>query len=237
MTSVSTKTTTSKSTAEHRSGVAVVLVDPLPVVRAGIAMLIEGSPDLRVLAQVGTAEDALAALEKAPSGCAVIVGLGLDGPQDSFWLIEAIRGRFPDSTIIASGNRSDAGTISHALFSGAGGFVDKNVAPDEFIGSIHDAVRGEMVLAGPPQEWVGAIAHRLEAGRSDDGQLTHREREVLSIAAEGLTARQIADRLGVRERTVTTHLSRIYSKLGVRTRIAALRATTTLGWASDDALG
>ena len=52
---------------------------------------------------------------------------------------------------------------------------------------------------------------------------------MLSVASEGLTSRQIADRLGVRERTVTTHLSRIYGKLGVRSRVAALRAAATAG--------
>lgn len=231
------RSTTSRSRGDRgrEARVAVLVVDALPVVRAGIALLIEGCPEFRLVSQAGNAEDALAALQKAPSDCVVIVGLGLEGPHDAFWLIEAICDRFPGCAVIASGARSDAVTISRALLSGAGGFVDKNVDPDEFLDSIHVAVRGEMVLAGPPQEWVGTIASRLEAGARGDGHLTDREREVLSIAAEGLTARQIAERLGVRERTVTTHLSRIYSKLGVRSRIAALRATTTVGWVSDDA--
>jgi DNA-binding CsgD family transcriptional regulator len=59
--------------------------------------------------------------------------------------------------------------------------------------------------------------------------LTERERQVLMVAAEGLTARQIADRLGVRERTVTTHLGRIYGKLGVGTRLGAVRAAASSG--------
>lgn len=59
--------------------------------------------------------------------------------------------------------------------------------------------------------------------------LTERELEVLSVAAEGLTARQIAERLGVRERTVTTHLARIYRKLGVRSRLAAIRVAAASG--------
>ena len=235
MATVSTSRSTASRSRGREARVAVLVVDALPVVRAGIALLIEGCPEFRLVSQAGNAEDALAALEKAPSDCVIIVGLGLEGPHDAFWLIEAICDRFPGCAVIASGARSDAVTISRALLSGAGGFVDKNVDPDEFLESIRVAVRGEMVLAGPPQEWVGTIANRLEAGPGGEGDLTDREREVLSIAAEGLTARQIAERLGVRERTVTTHLSRIYSKLGVRSRIAALRATTTIGWVADDA--
>ncbi|OFW78537.1 MAG: hypothetical protein A2Z48_03245 [Actinobacteria bacterium RBG_19FT_COMBO_70_19] len=86
-----------------------------------------------------------------------------------------------------------------------------------------------MVLVGPPPEWVGEIARGLERRTDVEVRLTEREREVLTVAAEGLTAREIGERLGVRERTVTTHLGRIYSKLGVGTRVAAIRVATVSG--------
>ena len=207
---------------------AVIVVDPLPVVRAGLSMLLASRPGFEVVAGVGTAADALAALEGVPTAC-VLVGLGLEGPNDAYWLTETIRDRFPNATVIALGSRSDTMTISRALLSGAGAFVDKTVEPDEFLDSMDLAVAGEMVLAGPPSEWVGAIAGALDQGDRPNGPLTFRERQVLSVASEGLTSREIADRLGVRERTVTTHLSRIYGKLGVRSRVAALRAATTAG--------
>jgi len=207
---------------------AVIVVDPLPVVRAGLSMLLASRPGLEIVAGVGTAADALAALEGVPTAC-VLVGLGLEGPNDAYWLTETIRDRYPNATVIALGSRSDTMTISRALLSGAGAFVDKTVEPDEFLDSMDLAVAGEMVLAGPPGEWVGAIAGALDQGDRPNGPLTFRERQVLSVASEGLTSREIADRLGVRERTVTTHLSRIYGKLGVRSRVAALRAATTAG--------
>jgi DNA-binding NarL/FixJ family response regulator len=195
---------------------AVIVVDPLPVVRAGLSMLLASRPGFEVVAAVGTAADALAALDGVPTAC-VLVGLGLEGPNDAYWLTETIRDRFPNATVIALGSRSDTMTI------------DKTVEPDEFLNSMDLAVAGEMVLAGPPSEWVGAIAGALDQGDRPNGPLTFRERQVLSVASEGLTSREIADRLGVRERTVTTHLSRIYGKLGVRSRVAALRAATTAG--------
>ena len=207
---------------------AVIVVDPLPVVRAGLSMLLGSRPVFEVVAGVGTAADALAALEGVPTAC-VLVGLGLEGPNDAYGLTETIRDRVPSATVIALGSRSDTRTISRALLSGAGAFVDKNVEPDEFLDSMDLAVAGEMVLAGPPSEWVGEIAGALDQGDRPNGPLTFRERQVLSVASEGLTSRQIADRLGVRERTVTTHLSRIYGKLGVRSRVAALRAAATAG--------
>lgn len=217
-----------------RDAIPVIVVDPLPVVRAGLALLIASEPGFGVNAEASDAEEALAVLLAAPAGSLVMVGLGMDGPRDAFWLIEAVRAQFPSSVVVAVGARSDAVTISRALFSGADGFVDKGVDPADFLGAIRSAISGHMVLAGPPSDWVGAIAGGLERDRSEDAWLTLRERQVLSVAAEGLTAREIAERLGVRERTVTTHLSRIYNKLGVRTRIAAIRTARAAGLVSSD---
>ena len=89
-----------------------------------------------------------------------------------------------------------------------------------------------MVLAGPASGAVGRIAEGIDRRRDVEVRLTDREREVLVVAAEGLTAREIATRLGVRERTVTTHLARIYGKLGVGSRLAAIRLATRSGLVS-----
>ncbi len=211
----------------------VIVVDPLPVVRAGLSLLIEHSPDMEVLAEAGTAEEALEAVRHMRrSRLVVLIGLGLDGERDSFWLIRSVRERFPRVAVLACGARAEPTAISRALFMGADGFVDKNADPVEFLQSLHRASAGEMVLAGPPAEWLGAIAEGIERRRMAEMALTHREREVLRVAAEGLTARQIATRLGVRERTVTTHLTRIYGKLGVGTRVAAIRAAAHAGLVS-----
>jgi DNA-binding NarL/FixJ family response regulator len=214
----------------------VVLVEPLPLVRAGMAKLIEASTGFFVLAEAGNAGDALRVLERVRhDGSITVVGLGLEGAHDAYWLIRALRERYPGQVVLACGARSDAMSISRALFCGADGFVDKNVEPRVFLGSLAEAAAGEIVLAGPPSEWVAEITGGLERRREAEDRLTHREREVLNVAAEGLTAKEIADRLGVRERTVTTHLSRIYGKLGVRTRVAAIRAATLSGLVTADA--
>jgi DNA-binding NarL/FixJ family response regulator len=219
---------TAASKALRRLG--VILVDPLPVVRAGIGLLIQDRPDLEVVAEAGTAEEALAAVARVRRGkVIVLVGMSLDGSHDSFWLIRTIREQFPAMTVLGCGARSDALVISRALFVGADGFVDKNIDPSEFLQALRRAAEGEMVLAGPPSEWVGAIAEGLDRRREGETRLTEREREVLNVAAEGLTAKEIAARLGVRERTVTTHLGRIYGKLGVGSRVAAIRAAADSG--------
>jgi DNA-binding NarL/FixJ family response regulator len=154
------------------------------------------------------------------------------GDQDAFWLIRTMRERFPSHAILGCGANADPTTISRVLFMGADGFVDKNIDPVEFLQSLRRAADREMVLAGPASISVGQIAEGIERRRDLDVRLTLREREVLSVAAEGLTAREIAARLGVRERTVTTHLARIYGKLGVGSRLAAIRLAARAGLVS-----
>jgi DNA-binding NarL/FixJ family response regulator len=211
----------------------VVVVDALPVVRAGLALLIEARDDMEVLAEVGEAHAAIEAMARLRrSHVLVLVGLGIQGQPDAAWLIRELRERFPAHAVLAMGANADSTAVSRALFVGADGFVDKNVEPAAFLQAIRRSADREMVLEGPSASDVGQIAGGIERRREIDVRLTEREREVLSIAAEGLTAREIADRLGVRERTVTTHLARIYGKLGVSSRLAAIRTATRSGLVS-----
>jgi DNA-binding NarL/FixJ family response regulator len=209
----------------------VVLVDPLPTVRAGLDLLISSQSDMKVVAVAGNADDALSALLhlEHTSNVLVVLGLGLQGEHDSYWLIRSIRERFPAIAIVGCGANSDKMVISRALFIGADGFVDKNAMPDEFLDALRRSARGEVVLVGPPANWLGAISEEIDRHRDNEQILTDRERQVLAVASEGLTARAIGERLGLQERTVTTHLGRIYSKLGVSTRVSAVSAATRAG--------
>jgi len=216
-----------------RRRLGVVLVDPLPVVRAGISLLIDDRPDMEVLAEAGTADDGIEAILRVRrTRVVVLVGLGLAGEHDAYWLIRTLRERFPSHAILGCGANADPAVISKALFVGADGFVDKNIDPVVFLQSLRRAADREMVLATPAGTAVGDIVEGIERRRDADVRLTEREREVLKVAAEGLTARQIGTRLGVRERTVTTHLARIYGKLGVGSRMAAIRQASRSGLVS-----
>jgi DNA-binding NarL/FixJ family response regulator len=222
--------------AGHRLG--VILVDPLPVVRAGVAMLIEDRPDMQVLAEVGTADGCLDVLRRVKrTTFVVLVGLGIGGEHDAPWLIRTIRERYPSATILACGANAEPSVVSRTLFVGADGYVDKDEDPVEFLQAIRAAARGEVVLPGDAAEWVAPIADGIERRQDLELRLTDREREVLSVAAEGLTAREIAGRLGVRERTVTTHLTRIYGKLGVHGRVGAILEAARSGLVSVGSTG
>lgn len=219
--------------AAPRRKLGVVVVDPLPVVRAGLILLIEGRADMEVVAESGDADGVLEAVARLRrSRILVLVGLGLQGHHDAAWLIREVRERYPGHAVLAMGANADATAVSRALFVGADGFVDKNVDPLVFLQALRRSADHEMVLEGPAASDVGQIAGGIDRRREIDVRLTVREREVLAIAAEGLTAREIAAQLGVRERTITTHLARIYGKLGVTNRLAAIRTAARSGLVS-----
>ena len=216
-----------------RRRLGVVVVDPLPVVRAGIGLLIDDRPDMEVIAEAGTADQGIEVVGRVRRNrVVVLVGLGLSGERDAYWLIRTLRERYPTHAILGCGANTDASSISRALFVGADGFVDKNIDPVDFLQALRRAAAHEMVLATPASSSVGQIVESIDRRRQVEVKLTHREREVLVVAAEGLTARQIATRLGVRERTITTHLARIYGKLGVGNRLAAIRLAAQSGLVS-----
>ena len=217
--------------SEPPQSLGVFLVEPLHMVRTGLRLVISSEPDMEILGEAATALEAMETMLRIRrrKGIVVLVGLSLDGEKDSFWLMRAIRDRFPTLSILACGANVDGMTVSRALFMGADGFVDKGTDPIEFVQSIREAAAGQVVLTGLPIDSFGDVVDGLDRQRHTEPILTEREREIISVAAQGLTAREIGARLGVRERTVTTHLGRIYKKLGARTRISALAVAQRSG--------
>jgi DNA-binding NarL/FixJ family response regulator len=208
----------------------IVILEPVGVVRASLEMVLRAEPDLEVL---GSADDADRGLElvvqlRGHDHMVALVGLEFGGDHDSFWLIRAIRDRSPELVILASGTDLNPGAISQALFMGADGFVHKNSTPERYAEAIRRSAAGELVLEGLPRGALGGIVEGMDT-RSRGPSLTEREQVVLSTAAEGLTAREIGRRLGVTERTVTTHLNNIYRKLGASGRVSALSAALRAG--------
>jgi DNA-binding NarL/FixJ family response regulator len=209
----------------------VMIVEPVGVVRASLRMLLAAEPDIEVLGESDDADRAFAITSELSSHAraVVLVALELSGVNDAFWLIRSIRDRFPQMTIIATGTDLHRGSISQALFVGADGFIHKNSAPDRYVDAMRRAAAGELVLEGLPRGALGEIVEGLDRQRPTPSVLTEREIMVLGVASEGLTAREIGRRLGVRERTVTTHLNHIYRKLGANGRVSALSEAMRLG--------
>src|SRR5207249_11538422 len=135
--------------------------------------ILSAQPDMEVVAAGVTADDCLEALRalRIRTGVLLLVGLGIPGERGSFWLIRSVRDQFPTVPILACGANPDDLTVSQALFTGADGFVNKDVEPAAFVDAVRRAARGEVVLEGVPDSWVGRIADNLEAEASTEAVL------------------------------------------------------------------
>ena len=227
--------------AAELTPVGVVLVEPLRLVRAGLACLLSSQRDVRLLGEAGTAEEAMKIIGglRRRTRVVALVSLGLTGDTDTAWLIRRIRDGYPSIRVLGFHDNGRWPAISSALLEGADGYVDKNVEPRILFKSICRTAEGEVVLEGLQADWLrgsegnGGPVTLIDLNSNGHGNgepaITSREQDVLILAAEGLTARQIAARLGLRERTVTTHLEHIYRKLGVSSRVAAVTKGAQLG--------
>jgi DNA-binding NarL/FixJ family response regulator len=221
-----------ESPSENSTGITnVLLVDAVPVVRYGLRRLLETTRGFVVGGEAGSADDALAAARRlgGEAPLLIVVGLGLRGEHDSFHLIASLRRELPSALVLVTGANADSMEISRCLFVGADGFLDKACEPESLIRALISAQAGDFVLKGVREIDPGEIARGLEQHRATGGLLSEREREVLLLASDGLTASAIAARLDLSVRTVTTHFGRIYSKLGVKSRMKAIKAAKRCG--------
>ncbi|BCN41840.1 response regulator [Prescottella equi] len=195
--------------------ISVLLVDDHLVVRAGLRALLDSQPDITVIGEADTGEDAVAiAVDRTPD--VVMMDLALGTGIDGVEAIRRIRAARPEQPVLVFTTYDTDADVVRALDAGAIGYLLKDSAPPDIFGAIRDAVAGRSVLSPPVASRV------LDRMRRPDQALTAREAELLSLLAEGLTNKELGKRLFISEATVKTHLAHIYAKLGVDSRAAAV---------------
>jgi len=199
--------------------IRVLLVDDHPVVRRGLAACLAEHPQLRV---VGEAADGHEAVREAgrlrPDLMLVDINMpGLDGLQ----VCEAVRQSAPETRVVILSVHNRPDYIERALVAGARGYLLKDIPPAQLTDALIRIHAGEVVLS--PQVTQTAVTQwmRRQGRARRSTNLSRREQEVLALIAQGLTNKEIAQRLGVSVRTVETHRERIMNKLNLRT-VAAL---------------
>lgn len=197
--------------------VRVVLVDDHPVVRAGLRALIDGQADLEV---VGEAQD-LPSAERAVAlerPDVVLMDLNLGSGPGGAEVTARLRALDRPPRVLVLTTYDTEADILAALDAGASGYLLKDAPPEELWGGIRATARGETVLAS-------SVAATLVRRASSPGPVvTEREVEVLELLSRGLGNKEMARELLVSEATVKSHLSHIYTKLGVDTRAGAVAA-------------
>lgn len=201
--------------SDHVTVIRVVLVDDHPVVRAGIRALVENEADLRV---VGEASDAQSAAEvvSATHPDVVLMDLQLGEGPGGIEVTQRLRALAEPPQVLVLTTYDTEADILAAIQAGAAGYLLKDAPPEEIYRAVRGTARGEVVL-GPT---ISATLVRRTTTRG--AVLTEREVEVTGLLARGLTNKEMAVELFVSEATVKSHLSQIYSKLGVDTRAGAV---------------
>ncbi len=203
--------------------IRVLLADDHGVVRKGVRDFLEEEPDLNV---VGEASDGAQAVDMALALQPDVVVMDIKMPQLSG--IEAtkrIKAAAPQVRVLALSAYDDDPYVWGLLEAGASGYVLKTAESRELISAIRAVAAGRSAL--DPQIAPRIIARAARPTPSSD--LTDREREVLSLAARGLTNKQIGHDLNISDRTVQNHLANIYGKLSVQSRTEAVTAALQRG--------
>jgi|GEM_PF-42834 len=196
------------------TAITVVLVDDHLVVRSGLKALLGTQPDFDVVAEAASGEEALDLVEQL-SPAVVVMDLAMGAGVDGIEAIRQLRQRNGRQAILVFTTYDSDADIVRAVDAGAMGYLLKDAAPDEIFAAIRGAVQGKSVMSAP-------VASRLfQHLRNPDEVLTPREAELLSFLTQGLSNRELGQRLFISEATVKTHLAHIYAKLGVETRAAA----------------
>jgi DNA-binding NarL/FixJ family response regulator len=200
----------------------VFLLDDHEVVRRGVRELLEAEDDLEVVGEAGTAAEALARIPSTRPDVAVLDVRLPDG--DGVEVCRDIRSEHPEVACVMLTSFADDDAVYAAIMAGAAGYLLKQVRGTDLVDGIRRVGRGESLLdPAVTTRVLERIRHRPEDELSG---LTEQERRILALIAEGLTNRQIGERLYLAEKTVKNYVSNLLAKMGMsrRTEAAAYAA-------------
>jgi DNA-binding NarL/FixJ family response regulator len=210
--------------ARDRRQIGVFLLDDHEIVRRGVRELLEAEDDIEVIGEAGTAESALARIPALRPDVAVLDVRLPDG--DGVSVCREIRSRMPEVACLMLTSFSDDEALFDAIMAGAAGYVLKQIRGTDLVGAVRTVASGESML---DPEAASRVMKRMrdQAKKSDPlSELTAHERQILELIGEGLTNRQIGERMFLAEKTVKNYVSVLFTKLGMerRTQAAAYAA-------------
>jgi DNA-binding NarL/FixJ family response regulator len=204
--------------------IKVFLLDDHEIVRRGVRELLEGEPDIAVVGEAGTAASALARIPALRPNVAVLDVRLPDG--DGVTVCRDIRSTMPEVACLMLTSFGDDDALFDAIMAGAAGYVLKQIRGTDLVGAVRTVASGQSLL--DPQA-ASKVMQRMrdQTARADPlAGLTGQERRILELIGEGLTNRQIGERMYLAEKTVKNYVSALFAKLGMerRTQAAAYAA-------------
>jgi two-component system response regulator DevR len=203
--------------------IGVFLVDDHEIVRRGISDLLEGEQDLKVVGEAGTVAEALVRIPATRPQVAVLDVRLPDG--NGVELCRELRSETPQLQCLMLTSFSDDDALVDAIMAGAAGFLLKQVLGSDLVNAIRTVAGGQSLLDAHTTSALLARLRRDQEKRTDPlAVLSDQERVVLELIGEGLTNRQIAERMFLTEKTVKNYVSHLLTKLGMqrRTQVAVL---------------
>jgi len=209
--------------------IKVMIVDDHPMVRKGLAMFIDGSPNLELAGEASDSESALS-LYKSANPDVILMDMVLNNAS-GIDVIKELRNENASVGIIALTSFDDENLVKGALKAGARGFLYKNISIEELADAIRQVYLGRMILDPRASTLMLNLVSETNAVQQDLGKmaLSQRENDVLHFLVQGLTNKQIASQLELQPSTIKQYISNILAKLGVQSRTEAATVAIKLG--------
>ncbi|WP_024874406.1 response regulator [Saccharomonospora piscinae] len=206
--------------------IRVFLVDDHEIVRRGLADLLDGEPDMRIVGEAASVGEALTRIPGAEADVAVLDvrlpdGNGVELCRELLSTVEGLR-------CLMLTSYADDEALFNAIMAGASGFVLKQVLGSDLVSAVRTVGSGGSLL---DSKTTSALMNRIRRERADAdpvAELSEQERAVFELIGEGLTNREIAARLFLAEKTVKNYVSRLLGKLGMQRRTQAAVLATEL---------
>ncbi len=206
-------------TVEMADQVRVFLLDDHEIVRRGVRDLLESEPDLVVVGEAATEDEAIRRIPALDPDVAVLDVRLQEG--DGITACREIRSRHPRTACLMLTSFADDQALFDAVMAGAAGYVLKQIRSSELVSCVRRVAAGEHLLDPAA---TARVLERLRRGPEEDeriARLSPQERQVLVLLADGLTNRQIGERMYLAEKTVKNYVTSVLSKLGVTRRTEA----------------
>ncbi|WP_326952873.1 response regulator transcription factor [Amycolatopsis sp. NBC_01286] len=204
----------------------VFLVDDHEVVRRGVADLLDEDEELTVIGQAGSVSQALARIPALDPDVAVLDVRLPDG--NGIELARELRSKLPELKVLMLTSYTDEQAMLDAVMAGASGFVIKDIKGMDLVSAVQDVGAGKSLLDAHATAALMAKLRESQAKKGPLSDLSDQERKLLELIGEGLTNRQISERMFLAEKTVKNYVSRLLTKLGMERRTQAAVLATEL---------